>query len=62
MQQISTFVKDFPFFSINVMKQIIDQLVTLKYSKIVNIFQHNHRISSTIIILLNLKDKKSKVQ
>ena len=44
------------------MKQIIKQVVPLKYSKILNISQHNHRLSTTVIILLNLKDKMSTLQ
>ena len=50
------------FLSINVMKQIIKQVVPLKYSKILNISQYNHRLSTTIITLLNFKDKRSKLQ
>ena len=50
------------FLSINVMLQIIKRVVPLKYSKILNISQYNHRISTTIIILLSLKDKRSKLQ
>ena len=41
------------------MQQIIKQV--LKYSKILNISQYNHRLSTTIIILLNLKDRKIKI-
>ena len=50
------------FLSINVMLQIIKRVVPLKYSEILNISQYNHRISTTIIILLSLKDKRSKLQ
>ena len=50
------------FLSINVMLQIIKRVVPLKYSKILNISQYNHRISTTIIILLSLKYKRSKLQ
>ena len=50
------------FLSINVMLQIIKRVVPLKYSKILNISQYSHRISTTIIILLSLKDKRSKLQ
>ena len=63
MEQISTFVTDYPFFlSINIMQQIIKHVVSLKYSKILNISQYNHRLNTTTIILLNLKDKRSKLQ
>ena len=34
----------------------------LKYSKILNISQYNHRLSTAIINLLNLTYKKSKLQ
>ena len=37
------------------------QVVPLKQSKILNISQYNHRLSTTIIILLNLKDIRSKL-
>ena len=50
------------FLSINVMLQIIKRVVPLKYSKLLNISQYNHRISTTIIILLSLKDKRSNLQ
>ena len=43
-------------------QQTIKQIVPLKYSKILNISQNNHRLSTTIIILLNLKDRRSKLQ
>ena len=43
------------------MLQIIKQVGSLKYSKILNISQYNHRLHTTIIILLNLKDIRSKV-
>ena len=50
------------FYSINIMGQIMKQVVPLKYSKILNISQCNHRLSTAIIILFNLKDKRSKLQ
>ena len=43
------------------MQQIIKQVVPLKYSKILNISQYNYRLSTTIIILLNLNIKKIKI-
>ena len=38
------------------------QVVPLKYSEMLNISGCNHRLSNTIIILLNLKDKRPKFQ
>ena len=41
---------------------IIKQVVPLKYTKILNISQYNHKLSTTNnIILLNLKEKRSKL-
>ena len=48
--------------SIDIMQQIIKQVVPLKYSEMLNISGYNHRLSNTIIILLNLKDKRPKLQ
>ena len=48
--------------SIDVMQQIIKQVVPLKYSEMLNISGCNDRLSNTIIILLNLKDKRPKLQ
>ena len=53
------------FLSINIIYQIIKQvvpLIPLKYSKILYTSQYNHRLSTTIIILFNLKDMRSKLQ
>ena len=44
------------------MEQVIKQVLPLKFSKVVNISQYNHRLGTTIIILLNLKDKSSNLQ
>ena len=41
---------------------LCDESLTLKYSKILDIFQYNHRLCTTIIILLNLKNNRSKLQ
>ena len=48
--------------SIDIMQQIIKQVVPLKYSEMLNISGYNQRLSNTIIILLNLKDKRPKLQ
>ena len=48
--------------SIDIMQQIIKQVVPLKYSEMLNISGYNQRLNNTIIILLNLKDKRPKLQ
>ena len=40
---------------------MIKRIVPLKYSKTLNISQYNDRITNTIIILLNLKNKRSEL-
>ena len=44
------------------MQPTIKLVVSLKYSEIMNISEYNHRLNTTIIILLNLKDNWPKLQ